>query len=55
MKIKLKTPNLGQAACEDLVTVETSSHVIKKLTHQNVLRYFLGKIIKFGYDRLKAL
>ena len=34
MKIKLKTPNLGKTACQNSVAMETSSHVIKKLTHQ---------------------
>ena len=34
--IKQKIPNLGKMACQKLVAMETSSHVIKKLRHQNV-------------------
>ena len=52
--IKVKIQNLGKTACQNLVAMEISSHVIKKLTHHNVPRYFLGKVIKFGYDCLNA-
>ena len=37
-EIKLKIPNLAKRACQNLVAMEKSSHVIKKLTHQNVPR-----------------
>ena len=46
-KITLINTKFGKTACQNSVAMETSNHVIKKLTHHNVPRYCLGKVLPF--------